>query len=383
MERFETQLRQGMSELARDVSSSTDDVAHVAGRARRRQNRSRLVAGGLSAVVVAAGLVAVTRSISGVERNEVAVVPAGKEQRAAWQQVSDVGLEVEPTAIAVRGGELWVASPQADGLLRFDAATGEARPGLEPRQSHPKAIGGARALVVHGEHLWALSDASTDDAGGSRAGWIGRVAADGASLDVVAFPEAPAAVTMASDGTTLWTYGAGLLRRLDPASGRALAQHRVDATVGSIAVGGGAVWTGSAETGHVVRLDAATAKPTATVSIGARAGRVPFAVTSDAVWAAGDTALFELDPVTGAIRRRVDVGERVNDIVAVGDVLWVYAEGALRRVEPGAADAKVEAELVGRRIGSIAAAPDAAWVSDAVENRVIQFRRTAAPKDGR
>jgi streptogramin lyase len=106
---------------------------------------------------------------------------------------------------------------------------------------------------------------------------------------------------------SIWVacYLEGQLLRVDTRTNRVVRRIRLAYGVHSLAVGAGSIWINNHETGRLTRVEAATGRILARL----RTSTNPAIVFArGAVWAAGDTAVHEIDPATNRVAERLPVG---------------------------------------------------------------------------
>jgi hypothetical protein len=170
---------------------------------------------------------------------------------------------------------------------------------------------------------------------------------------------------------------------LPPPSGpRIVSSVTVDVGVGPMTAGFGSVWVGSSLHQTLVRIDPATNKTLATISL----GTVPsgLAVGEGAVWAvgwhsdaasprsgplAGEAFLIRIDPLTNTVSARLPLEGAYGVAVGPGAIWVASAREHLWRVDP--VRMQVTARIAIDRPHGVAATADAVWVtSGRVEDMV-------------
>lgn len=218
----------------------------------------------------------------------------------------------------------------------------------------------------------------------------------------------------AGGGRTLWVAlnGAGAIARVNPNSGRVVAQYSVGGGPAAIAVSGSAIWIGNyARDGRIMRLDVRRrrvrrikigVKPIAVdadaesvwvadagdgrvTKLSARTGKVllrrsfpgelheGLAVQPDGVWTSSENGVVrKLDPTTGKPLLTVRVGDDADYIYAAGGSIWVscYADDRVWRLDP-AMGTVLQTITVGTGMQGMALAGTALWVADYDHGRVV------------
>jgi hypothetical protein len=149
----------------------------------------------------------------------------------------------------------------------------------------------------------------------------------------------PQVSQIAAGAAGVWAMSAeGQTVGIDPSSGRPLSKPvTLDVSAYDLAVGHGALWVANGTTGQVVRVPIRAGRlgvvPSRSPVIGG--GTSSVAVDDQAVWAVSPDAgvLTRLDPATGAARAHWRIGVGAEDVVALGDAIWVGvpARGAVLR----------------------------------------------------
>lgn len=173
-----------------------------------------------------------------------------------------------PTGVAVAGGQVWVAAPDAGALTVLNARTGR-------RTEPPVEIGGAPARLALGANGVWVADTTR-----------------GAVVPV---------------------------RRV---SGRALDPIPVGADVADVALGAGAVWALSSAEG-VVRTLEPGAQRVRTIGVGSDAVDIAADERRVVVASAGDGTLTWIDAKTRRVGDRIRVGGVPVAVALAGDIAWV------------------------------------------------------------
>ncbi|MEX2106084.1 MAG: hypothetical protein WD810_04230 [Solirubrobacterales bacterium] len=161
--------------------------------------------------------------------------------------------------------------------------------------------------------------------------------------------------------------GDGTLTRLDPASGDAVGKPlRLGAGISGVAVGAGSVWVSDPPDGEVLRIDPKTGTVVDRIDVGGRPG--PIAFGGGRVWIADDdgAGISAIEAKGGRMVRRGLVTHAAPLRLGVGGGgLWVSSAstGTLRRIDlstirPG------KAILVGRGPAGVTVAHGLVWVAN-------------------
>ena len=141
---------------------------------------------------------------------------------------------------------------------------------------------------------------------------------------------------LASSGGSVWVggLGSGDVLRIDPASGKVLARVSIGARAFNLAAARGAVWGIANLTNTAARIDTRTGKVTASVPV----GNGPY----DIEWGFGSAWVSNsldgtVSRITGKkVVKTIKVGVEPNGIAAIGNYLWVtdHTAGKLLRLDP-------------------------------------------------
>ncbi|WP_164157165.1 Vgb family protein [Sandarakinorhabdus rubra] len=229
--------------------------------------------------------------------------------------VASVALARPCGAMAITGGNLWVADCTAGAIHRIDTATA------------------TRTLTVE----TGIADKSGE-------------------LNVVA---GAGSVWVAS-------AAAGEVARVDPASGQIVARIKADPGTSYLAFGHDALWAVSAATQTLLRIDPATNRVTQRTLLGRQPGFL--AAGEGAVWVQeqGEGTLARIDPATGAVTGLVKVGANLKygDIDTGAGRVWLRTTDDQEYVAIDAATLAILAR-VGKPVGSgaIRFTPEGVWTS--------------------
>jgi YVTN family beta-propeller protein len=196
----------------------------------------------------------------------------------------------------------------------------------------------------------------------------------------------PGASRMTVADGVLWVQAAGTVVRIDPATNAAAGRPlRVPADAEAIAAADGALWVASVGPGdlgavgedRVTRIDLATGRPVATITV----GRAPLdlAVTRGAVWVpnsgGGGSSVARIDPRTNRVAGRpIRTGASPQSLAVGGGSLWVanHDAGTVTRIDQ--ASGKVVAHIpVPSEPHRVAYGASAAWVGNWHDNSVSRI----------
>jgi DNA-binding beta-propeller fold protein YncE len=196
----------------------------------------------------------------------------------------------------------------------------------------------------------------------------------------------PGAGAMTVADGMLWVLASGAVVGIDPETNAAVGRPlRVPVNAEAIAVGQGTLWAASVGPGdlgragedQVTRIDLATGRSVATITV----GRAPLdlAVTPGAVWVTnsggGGDSVARIDPATNRLAgRRVTTGASPQSLAAGGRSVWVanHDAGTVTRIE--LASGKVVADIpVPSEPHRVAYGAGAAWVGNWHDNSVSRI----------
>lgn len=291
-----------------------------------------------------------------------------------------VKVGIDPTAIAVGEGAVWVANSAEGTVSHLDARTGRVLGKPIPVGSGPMAI----ALAPDG--VWVASG-NGDVVRIDRR--TGRTA--GRALHVTD----PAGVAVGAGGVWVTSRARGMVTRLDPATGRTTAEIRVGRRPTDVVVQGGAVWVANSAEGTLSRIDPASNAPDAPVRV-AQGAVLALAGGPRGLWAAkADTELAQpvelvrIDPTSGrlvgpALRvpggtpMRLAVGETAVWATDVGNAIAPTRAPAVTRVDPDRSAIAGAPIPVGADPAGIAYGDGAVWVANAGAGTVTRIQPPAS-----
>jgi len=302
-----------------------------------------------------------------------AVDPKGRTSRTSVARVSvvrpvphadqTVRVGNAPYNVAAGFGSVWVTV--SGELVRLDSATGAVLARI--------SIGGRPWGVAVGEGaVWV---------GNWTDGTVTRV--DPATNTVVwrvtlntSFGEA-SPVGVAAGGGSVWAAdnSSDEVWRLDPATGAVLGTAHVGDAHEFVGFGEGGVWV-SSENGTVGQLDPASGGLTRTIAAGADADFLGF--SPGALWVTnyGSEFLWRIDPVTGAVAAKLNIGDAgAQGLGFDGSSLWVaiYNREEVLRIDPtnGRVQRRV---IVGVKPRGLATAAGSVWVANSESGTVSRIQ---------
>jgi YVTN family beta-propeller protein len=242
-------------------------------------------------------------------------------------------------AIAVGDGALWVTrvapgdlgAPHDDAVTRVDLASGRSVATIKVRRGPLDIAATPRTVWVSNSGAGGDSVARIDPHSNRL---VGRPVRTGAS------PQ-----SLAVGGGSLWVanHDALTVTRIDPASGKVMADIPVPSEPHRVAWGAGAAWVGNWHDNSVSRIDPHTNRVVGSpISIGSHhAGNL--VVGAGGVWvtsdyrtnaAAEDVVVVRIDPTSNRAVETIAVGGHPIDVAAVGGAVWVSVAdpGTLLRI---------------------------------------------------
>jgi peptide/nickel transport system substrate-binding protein len=272
----------------------------------RRRPRARLAAGAIAAALLAAGVAAIllTRSNSGAAATISA--DAAALMSDGGQVVAQVPIPGRPAGIAVGEGGTWVTDSVSDTLLRID-------PDENLVVDRIRVGSGAHGVAVGAGSIWVSN---------SEGGTVSQV--NSGSDTVVA-------TIRVGNGPTSIAYGAGkvwvlnvvdsTVTAISPRTGKTTT-IRLGQNPTRLAFGLGAVWVTSEEAGVLMRLDPASGSLVQATAVGN--GPVGVTTGDGAVWVANtpDRTISRVDPDSGAVSK-ITLSGRPVELAVTGEQLWV------------------------------------------------------------
>jgi len=141
---------------------------------------------------------------------------------------------------------------------------------------------------------------------------------------------------LAAGGGSVWVggLGSGDVIRIDPATGKVLARVTVGARVFNLAPAPGAVWAIDNALSVAVRVDTKTAKVTARVPVGFQPYDIEWGFGSAWVANAGDGTVWRI--TNGKVVKKLKVGTEPNGLTAYRGAVWVsdHTLGKVVRIDP-------------------------------------------------
>ncbi len=304
-----------------------------------------------------------------------AVDPKGRTSRTSVARVSvmrpvphadqTIPVGTAPFNLAAGFGSVWVAVE--GGLVRLDSTTGAVLARISTGR-RPWGVAVGEGAVWVGD--WNDGTVTRVDPATNAVVW--RV-----TLKTSLGLASPAGV--AAGGGSVWVAdnASGEVWRLDPATGAVLATANVGDRHEFVGYGEGGVWV-SSENGAVGRLDPASGALTKTIPAGADADFLGF--SPGAVWVSNYASefLWRIDPATGAVAAKLDIGGAGAQGVSFdGSSLWVamYNSGEALRIDPTNGHV-LRRVVIGKKPRGLVAAAESVWVANSASGTVSRIRVT-------
>jgi YVTN family beta-propeller protein len=280
---------------------------------------------------------------------------------------TQVPLLNRPSAVAVGGGFIWVASEEDGAVWRIDPGTLDVQTRVVGRSAAGVAYGGGSVWVTNSDEQSVvqidpdtLTDVQTISVGNgpgaiaasSHAVWVANTLdATVSRIDLdrgrVATPiplgVPPTGITVGAGGVWVSSEAGGTLFRLDPRSGAIIESIPVGNGPWAVAVSEDGVWVANRQDGTVSRVDPQTNQVVDTIDVGPTP--VSVAAGKGAVWVAieGEGAVVRLDAEDGQVEKTVSLTSRPSSLALWGDTVWASTLASLSSHRGGVL--RVEAEL--------------------------------------
>ena len=284
-----------------------------------------LLIGAAALMVVAATLAAVLAGERGSSRsppgspNTIAVIDP---RTTAITATTAVG--TRPGALVAGSGGVWVANLDDRTVTRIDPRTRRVVRTIPVAVEVAGLAGGADSIwyTTSNGHLFRIEPAYDS---------TGRIADLGENDGRFARPVRPAAVGFGS----VWVVDAsGLVARVNPTTGKVIAEVQVGTNATAIAAGEGAVWVASPLDDTVSQIDPTNAVTTIRVGHGPSG----IAAGAGAVWVTNryDDTVQRINPQTGSVVTTIPVGSSPEAVAVVAGAVWVADshDGTVARIDP-------------------------------------------------
>jgi YVTN family beta-propeller protein len=306
-----------------------------------------------ASVITAAALVAALLAVPG--HRAALAVASDANMLVAIASRSDhpterVQLPAQPGAMAVAGGDMWVASPPAGAVLEVDPKQGTVVDRI-PVEGEPGS------LVSGGGALWVASTLGATveriDPATATVTWTAQIAETG-----------PVAMAYGDGGVWVADSTDQDLLELSAISGSVLLTFSLDVHPTSIALADGLVWVAAYDAGTVEAIDPGTGQEVGTVSVGNGPSAISFA--GGYLWVANnlDNTVSAVDPATFGVVSTIAVGSGPVALVASQGATWVANQysGTVSSISPQRL-AVVGTVDVGDNPVALAPGPGGVWVA--------------------
>jgi virginiamycin B lyase len=268
-----------------------------------------------------------------------------------------------PFNMAAGFGSVWVAV--SGGLVRLDPATGAVVARISTG-TRPWGVAVGEGAVWVGD--WSDGTVTRVDPATNTVVW--RV-----TVHTALGQGSPVGVA-AGDGS-VWAAdnATGEIWRLSAANGAVLGTAELGDAHEFVGFGEGGVWV-SSENGTVGQLDPASGTVIRTIAAGADADFLGF--SPGAVWVTnyGSEFIWRIDPATGAVAAKLDIGDAGAQGVAFdGSSLWValYNRGEALRIDPTNGHVQ-RLVAIGVKPRGLTIAGGSVWVANSISGTVSRIR---------
>lgn len=268
----------------------------------------------------------VTNASSGMDASHIgpSTVVRIDASSGAVRKVIRVG--PDPLELRVAAGQIWTQNFGDGSMTRIDPAT---------ERAVTVPAGKVAGLTTDGDDLWVAED------GNHLSKIDGKTGVEEGTIQIGSTPlfEVGNAGFPAVGGGSIWLTvpkagspgAAQSLWRIEPESGRVLAKIAIGRDPVPPFVEDGRVWVITADA--LLRLDMASDQ---TIPIAVASGPFGLAAGAGSLWVGHEspTEVWRLDPATGKVSAKVDVGEAVRGLAFGGDRLWVTTGTGLLSIDP-------------------------------------------------
>lgn len=219
------------------------------------------------------------------------------------------------------------------------------------------------------------------------------IAAGCASVPSAAWAQSEQVITvpgfadfLAVDGETVWATNAGKVERWSR-QGK-VAEVAMSKPCGAMAILDGSLWVADCKENALVRIDTSTAKKTATVATGlASTGELNVVAGAGSVWVASDNKVGKVsrvDPATNKVVATVTVSPGTWYLAFGFDAVWAVSSEAMtiQKIDP-ATNTVVKTTALGKIPGFLAAGEGAVWVQEQGDGTVARIDPVSGEVTGR
>src|SRR5581483_770574 len=233
--------------------------------------------------------------------------------------LTDARLPGPPADVAVAGGSVWAAEPDAQRIVRIDSSSGAVSDRVAvPAQPSRLAVGGGA--------LWVAS---------ALAGRLSRIDPETGEVTQVIplFGASPTDVVFAKGVVWVADAASRALIPVDAATGAVGSKVALDIAPTALAAGGGQIWVAGYGAGVVEQVDPRSRRAVATIAVGQ--GPAAIVVARRSVWVANglDATVSRIDALAGSVRATIPVPGRPTAIAALPDSVWIACEEEGRVIE--------------------------------------------------
>jgi streptogramin lyase len=232
------------------------------------------------------------------------------------------------TSLAAMDGQVWAAHFDGNRVVRVDSGAA----------TSPIAVGpGPEDLVAGLGALWTANKGCVDPSNPCPGnGSVSRVDPATGTVKTIPLGKEPRYVTTGASSVWATSFFSDTLSRIDPVTGSVTNTVAGPKGPGGIAEAFGSVWVAGYENGEVWRYDPATLAVTAKIT-GVGPGIEDLKASADAIWTANSAgaSISRIDPTTGRVTHRVNVGAGPRQIAPGDGFLWVsnLDAGSVQRVD--------------------------------------------------
>jgi YVTN family beta-propeller protein len=255
----------------------------------------------------------------------------------AARALRTIALSHAPTSLAASAGEIWTAEPVPDSstvaVTRIDPQFDDV---AATRRLATVVPGGSAVVAARGRAVWVAPSA----------GLLTRLDAATGQTQLQLDPNSdPTGVAIGDGGLWVTDSEADNVTRIDPGGKRA--GIAVGNGPSAVAIGAGGVWVVDSLADEVTRIDAQTNAVTATIHVGRSPSSI--AVGARSVWIAdsGDGTVERIDPVTNRVTARIVVGGRPQALAIADGRVWVTIDAAPSSLDQTAPNGTLRAEAPG------------------------------------
>ena len=311
------------------------------------------------------GILASAALVVSAEAGRPSLPPGVRQPLARLPIATRIHIPKGPAWLETGFGSVWVTDILGHQVLRIDPQSNQVvahiKVGSEPELGLGMGFGSVWVPDVRDRSITEI-DPSTNR--------VRRVIA----ADLAPFPEGSIGVgegglwvITRADGTD-----AATVTRLDPVTGKVVAQIPVRPQSHAVTVAYGSVWVTSTQDHVLSRIDPATNAVVAEIPMHQKPLFLAGGEGSVWVLCQGDGSLLRIDPATNTVSATLALGVpgEGGDLSIDGGYVWVSAEGTpLTQIDP--ADNRVLRQYVGgKQLDTLRVSVGDAWLVDALHGQV-------------